>query len=135
MFPFWKLKGNHTFNAQSATVENNEAEEDSGAEPEGEEGTESSAGKDPETSSGVGGTDQSFGYIVHFANVVRLYQKKNQNCFGCSSPDHLVRDYLKDLSKTAWKASLNLKEGMTKKGGWAPQKPVVTQPASQGEAP
>ena len=53
----------------------------------------------------------------------------------CSSPDYLMRDCLKDLSKTAQKVTLNTKEGMTKKEGWAPQKPVVTQPASPDEAP
>ena len=37
----------------------------------------SSAGEDVETSGGVGGTDQSVGYIVHFANTVELYQKRN----------------------------------------------------------
>ena len=45
--------------------------------PGGEEEAESSAGEDMETSSRVGGADQSVGYIVHFANVVKLYQKKN----------------------------------------------------------
>ena len=43
--------------------------------PEGK--AESSAGEDIETSSRVGGADQSVGYIVHFANMVELYQKKN----------------------------------------------------------
>ena len=103
--------------------------------PEGEEEAESSAGEDAETSSGVGRGDQSVGYIVYFANAVKLYQKKNQNCFRCGSPDHLMRDCLKDLSKTAQIASLNAKEGMTKKRVQAPQKPVVTQAASLDEAP
>ena len=46
-----------------------------------------------------------------------------------------MRDCLKDLSKTMQKVSLNAKEEMTKKGGWAPQKPVATQQASPDEAP
>ena len=54
-------------------VESNEAAEDSGMK---EEEAESSAGEDPETSSG--GTDQLVGYIVCFANAVELYQWKNQ---------------------------------------------------------
>ena len=128
-------KGNHTFTAQSATAENNKAEEDLGMKPEGEEGAESSAEEDAETSSGVGEADQWVGYIVHFAIVVELYEKKNQNCFRCSSPDHLMRDCLKDLSKTTQKVSLNAKEGMTKKGGWAPQTQVATQSVSPDEAP
>ena len=46
-----------------------------------------------------------------------------------------MRDCLKDLSKTAQKAGLNAKMGTTKKGGWAPQKPVVAQLASPDKAP
>ena len=117
LFPSQKLKGNHTFTAQSTTVGNNEAEEDSGENQEGEGGAKSSVEEDIETSSRVGGADQSVGHIIHFTNVFNLYEKKNQNCFGYSSPDHLMRDCLKDHSKTAWKVSLNVEEGMTKKGG------------------
>ena len=65
-----------------------------------------------------------------FANAVKLYQRKNQNSFRCGNHDHLVKDCLKDLSKTTQKASLNMKEGMMKKGSWSPQKPEVTQLAS-----
>ena len=50
------------------------------------------------------------------------------------SPDHLMRDCPKDLSKTAWRGNLNMKEGMVRKEGWAPQKPVVAQLASLDEA-
>ena len=103
--------------------------------PEGEEEATSSVREDVETSSRVGGADQYVGYIVHFAIVVELYQKKNQNCFRCSRPVHLMRDCPKDLSKTAWKMSLNVKEGTAKKGGWVPQKPVVTKPASLDKVP
>ena len=45
-----------------------------------------------------------------------------------------MKDCLKNLSKTTQKEGLNMKEGTTKKGGWAPQKPVVTQPAPLDEA-
>ena len=93
--------------------------------PEREEEAQSSTEEDTKTSSGVGGADQLVGNIVHFATVVKLYQRKSQNCFGFGSSDHLMRDCLKDLNKTAQKVSLNVKEGMTKKGGWTPQKPVV----------
>ena len=54
---------------------------------------------------------------VHFANMVKLYQKKNWNCFRCSIPDYLVRDCPKDLSKTTQNVCLIAKEGMKKKGG------------------
>ena len=75
-FPSQKLKGNHTFTTQSATVKSNKAEEDSGMKPEGEEDAKSSAEEDTEILSGVGGADQSVGYIVCFANMVKLYQRK-----------------------------------------------------------
>ena len=45
--------------------------------PEGEGEAEASAGEDVETSSGVGEADQSVGYVIRFANAVKLYQKKN----------------------------------------------------------
>ena len=38
---------------------------------------ESSDGEDPETSSGIGEADQSIGYIICYANVVDLYERKN----------------------------------------------------------
>ena len=129
------MKGNCTFPTQSTTVESNEAGEDSGTKPKGEEETESSAREDVDTSGGTGGADQLVGYIFCFANAAELYQRKNQNCSGCGSPDHLVNDCPNDLSKTTQKGSLNMKEGTMKKGGWAPQKPVVTQLASSAEAP
>ena len=58
-------------------MENIGAEEDSRVKPEGEEQAESSDEEDPETSSGIGGADQPVSYIVHFANAVKLYQRKN----------------------------------------------------------
>ena len=81
-------------------VESNRGAEDSGMKAEEEEEDESSEGESQETWSGVGGADQSVGYIVHFANVVKLYQRKTQNCFRCGSHDHLMKDCPKDLSKT-----------------------------------
>ena len=126
LFPSRKLKGNHTFMSGSAIVKSIGTEGDSSVKPEGEEEAESSDGEDPETLSGIDGADQLIGYIIHFANAVKLYQRKNWNYFRCVSPDHLVKDCPKDLSKTNRKVSLNVKEGMMKKGGWTPQKPVVT---------
>ena len=67
-------------------------------------------------------------------NAVELYQEKNHTCFGCGSLDHLVKDCLKELGKTAQKVGLNLKEGMAKKGGWSSQKFVVTKEAIPGDA-
>ena len=57
---------------------------------EGEGEMEPSADKDVEVLGGVGETDQSIKYIVHFAKAVEIYQKKSKNCFGCGSPDNLV---------------------------------------------
>ena len=119
---------------QSAIVESIGTEGDWTVVLEGEEEVESSEG-DPETPSEIGGTDQPLRCIVWFANTVELYQKKNQNCFGCGSSVHLVKDCPKDLSKVTRKVSLNAKEGMMKKECCTPQKPVVTQLTSQDRAP
>ena len=116
-------------------VEDCETEEDSGQKPNGEKEAESSAEEDAGMSGKVGGADQSLGYIVWFTNAVELYQKKNHNCFGCGSPDHLVKDCPKDLGKTARKVGLNLKERMAKKGGQTSLKLVAAQQATLGEAP
>ena len=124
LFPCRKLKGNCTFTAQSTIVENIGSEGDSTTGLEGEEEVESSEG-DPDTPSEIGGADQPLSYIIRFANAIEPYQKKNQNCFGCSSPGHLVKDCLKDLGKVTRNVSLNVKEGMMKKGSQTPQKPVV----------
>ena len=96
LFPSQKLKGSHTFTARSVMVESNRVPEDSGTIEE----VESFDREDPKTSGGVKGADQSLGYIVHLVSTVELYQKKNQNCFRCGSPDHLVNDCPKDLIKT-----------------------------------
>ena len=58
LFPSRKLKGSHTFTAQSAILESIGAEDDSSVKPEREEEAESSDEEDPETSSGLGGADQ-----------------------------------------------------------------------------
>ena len=135
LFPSRKLKGSCTFTAQSTILESLGGEEDSSVKPEREEEAESSDEEDDKPLSGTNGADQLVRYIFHFANAVELCQRKNWNCFGCGSPDHLIRDCPKDLSKTTQKASLNAKEGMEKKGGWAPQTPVVAQLTSLQEAP
>ena len=83
----------------------------------------------------VDNIDPPLGYIIWFANVVELYQKKNCNCFGCDSPDHLVKECPKELGKTTRKEGLNLKEGMAKKGCQSSQKLVATQQATSGDAP
>ena len=75
------------------------------------------------------GTDQPMEYIICFTKVVKLYQQKNRSCFWCGSPDHLMWDCLKDISKSAQKVDLNTKEGIAKKGGQAHQKPAVAQQA------
>ena len=47
----------------------------------------------------VGEVDPSLGYIMQFTNMVELYQKRNHNCFGCGSPDHLEKDCPKEMGK------------------------------------
>ena len=63
--------------AQSAIVESIGTEGDSSVKPEVKEEAESLEEEDPETLSGIGGADQPVGYIIHFANTVKVYQKKN----------------------------------------------------------
>ena len=72
---------------------------------------EPSADEGVEAWGAVGKMDQTIEYMVCFAKVVELYQKKNKNCFWCGSPDHLILDCPKDVSKSAQKAYLNMKEG------------------------
>ena len=103
LFPSHKLKGNHTFAGQAMTVGNDEARKVPAVNPNRERETESSTGEEIETSSRAGETDQSIEHIIHFTKVIKLYQKKNRNCFGCGSPDHLICDCPKDLNQSAWK--------------------------------
>ena len=81
LFPSRKLKGNHTFTAQSTIVKSTRAEEGLSVKPEGEEEAESSAEEDAETSSRVSGTYHLFcqcsqavirGKIKIVSNVVVL---------------------------------------------------------------
>ena len=133
LFPSRK-KGNCTFTAWSTAVEHHETEEDSGPKPNGEKEAASSAEEDVGMTGKVGDADPSLGFIACFANAVDLYQKRNCNCFGCGSPEHLVKDCLKEMGKTARKVGLNLKEEMVRKGGWSSQKLVAMQEASLGNA-
>ena len=135
IFPTRKLKGNHTFMAQSVAVADCEPEEDSDPKPNGEKEVESSAEEDFGTTGEVGDVDPLLGFITQFTNAVELYQKRNHNCFGCGSPDHLVKDCLKEIEKTARKVGLNLKEGKAVKGAGSSQKLVATQEATLHDAP
>ena len=85
LFPSRKLKGNSTFMAQSTIVWSIETEGDLSVKLEGEKESESSEGDDQETPNEIGGASQPISYIVHFANAVELYQKKNQNYFRWQS--------------------------------------------------
>ena len=117
LFLSCKLKGNHTFATWATTVGNNKAEEDPGKKPEGGGETELSADEDVEVLGRIGERDQSVKYIVHFMKAVKLYQRKNRNCFGCGTPEHFICDWPKDTSRSAQKVYLNMKEGMAKKEG------------------
>ena len=110
LFPSRKLKGNCTIVAQSIIVESIGIKGDMTVGPEGAGEVESSE-EDLQNPSEIGGADQPLSYVIQFANAVKLYQKKNQNCFMCDSPDHMVKDCPKDLSNVMRKASLNAKEG------------------------
>ena len=56
-------------------VEGSGVAEELGMEAEEAEDAESSNEEDPETLSGIGGTDKLVGYIICFANAVKLYQR------------------------------------------------------------
>ena len=114
-------------------IGSNEAEENSIAKQEGGGEIASLADEEAKTSGRVAGTTQTVEYIICFGKAGKLYQQKNRSCFGHRSPDHLMRDCLKDISKRAQKADLNTKEGKEKKGGLAPQKSTVTQQTSLDE--
>ena len=59
-------------------------------EQEEEEDMEPSADEEVEVLGKLKETDQSVGYITLFAKALKLYQKKNKNCFGCGSPIHFI---------------------------------------------
>ena len=59
-----KLKGNHTFMAQSTAVEDHETEEDPGPTPIGKKEVKSSAEKDAEMMGKVSDVDPLLGFIV-----------------------------------------------------------------------
>ena len=65
LFPSRTLKGNHTFTAQSAPVEDHKTEEDTGPKPDGEKEPKSSAEEDVGMTGKVGNVDPSLGFIVH----------------------------------------------------------------------
>ena len=135
LFPLCKLKGNHTFTVWAATIGNDEGEADSSARQGGEWETEPSTDEEVKMPGGAGGTDLPIVYIVYFVKAVKLYQQKIRSYFRCRSPNHLMLDCLKDISKSAWKADFNTKEGMAKKGGWAPQNPAATEQTFPDETP
>ena len=102
LFLSCKLKGNHTFTTWAVTIRNADSKADFGAKQEGEGEMEPLADEEVKASGGAEGTDQPMEYIVCFTKAVELYQQKNRSCFRCRSPDHLVWDCLKDISKSAW---------------------------------
>ena len=133
LFPSCKLKGNHTFTAWAVTIGNAKGDADSGVKQEREGEMEPLADEEVKTSGRAEGADQHMEYIICLTKIVKLYQQKSRSCFRCECPNHLMWDCLKEIRKSAWKADLNTKEGMAKKGGWAPQKPAVAQQASLEE--
>ena len=134
LFPLHKLKGNHTFTAQAASIGNDAGEADSGVKQEKEGDTEPSADEEVEASGTVEGINQHMEYIISFIKAVELHQQKNRSCFGCKSPDTSCGIAQKTLANLHGKLIETL-EGIAKKGGWAPQKPAATQQTCPGETP
>ena len=73
------------------------------------------------TTGEVGNVDPSLSYIMQFTNAVELYQKKNCNCFGCGSPDHLPKGNGKNCQEGRFK----LERGDGKEG-----RPVLSEISS-----
>ena len=115
--PSASQRATHTFTTQAVIIGNAKDKAESGVKQEGEGETEPLADEEVKASGRAEGTDQPMEYIVPFAKAVKLCQQKTRSCFGWGSPDHLMWDCPKDISKSAWKAELNAKEGMAKKGG------------------
>ena len=130
LFPSCRLKENCTFTAWAATIEMMKVKQTPAWSKEGEGDTEPSANEEVEALGRTEETDQPMKYIICFAKAVELHQQKNRSCFRCGSPNHLMQDCPKDMSKSAWKADLNNKGGTAKKGGGTPQKPVAAQQTS-----
>ena len=116
LFPSHKLKGNPTSIAWAVTIRNYEAKENSSVKEEGEGEIDPSADEDVKVSSREEETDQTIEYIVDFGKVVELYQKKNKSCFGCGSPDHLIWNCSKDISKSAHSSVFKYERGNSKEG-------------------
>ena len=75
-------------------VESNKVPEDSGTKAEE---VKSSDGEDAETKGGIEGADQWLGYIICFANAVKLYQTKTRIVLNVA--------VLAILWKIAWRIS------------------------------
>ena len=133
LFPSHKLKGNCTFTTWAVTIESVKGKADSSTKQKEEGEMEPSADEEFKVLGRAEETDQPMEYIIHFTKAVDLYLQKNRSCFSCGSPNHLMRDCPKDISKNVWKADFNTKEGMAKNGDWAPQKSAVAQTASLEE--
>ena len=116
-------------------VEDHEAKEDSGPKPDEEKETESPAEENAEMTGEIGDVKPPLDYIAQFTNAVELYQKKNHSCFGCGSPNHLVKDSLKELGKAMRKVGFNSKERMAKMGGQSSQKLVTAKQATPDDDP
>ena len=119
LFPLPQVEGQLYFPVWAATIGNDMSEEDPYVEQKGEEETKPSADEEVEALGEVEEADQSIKYIACFAKAVELYQKKNKDCFGCGSPDHLIWDCPKNISRSIQKTYLNMREGTANKGGWA----------------
>ena len=93
LFPFHKLKGNHTFTTRAVTTGNNEVEQE----------------------------EQISLWSISFALPRQLdYTNRKTEVVLCVGVPTTSCGTAQDISKIAWKVDLNTKEGMAKVGGWAP---------------
>ena len=78
LFPWCKLKGNHTFAAQAMTVRNDEAKTDQGVKLEGEGDMEPSVDEDAEASNRGGETNQPVKYIFCLLKQMKYIKRKTR---------------------------------------------------------
>ena len=131
LFPSRKLKGNCTFMAGSPIVGSIETEGDLSVKLEGIV-FRGGRPKNPEWNWWNRPADQLYHLFCQCSQAV---PEEKTEIVSDVAVLTILWKISKDLSKVTRKTSLNTKEGTMKKGGCTPQKPVVTQPASPGEAP
>ena len=117
LFPSEKLKGSHTFTAQSAMVESKGVAEDLGTRQRRQKRLSLQMKRTQKPQVGLVEQISQLGRLSSILPTwIKLYQRKKQHCFGCGSPDHLVKDCLKGSQQDHPKSEFKCKRGDDKEG-------------------